>query len=49
MSKEGVEALSEYIDAKIDYFRKEYEMTYAEVIGVLECTKFNLLNEDEEE
>lgn len=47
MSKEGVEALGDYIEAKIDYFRKEYDMTYAEVVGVLECIKHAILNEED--
>lgn len=45
MSKEGTDALSEAIEDKIDYFRKEFEMTYGEVVGVLEFIKFNMLQE----
>ncbi len=35
MSREGVEHLSDALQEKIDYFRKEYTLTYAEVLGVL--------------
>ncbi len=49
MSKESIEALSEYIEAKIDYMRKEFDMTYGEVVGVLEFTKHKMLVEAFEE
>lgn len=35
----------EAIEERIDYFRKEYEMTYAEAVGCLEIIKFDLLSE----
>lgn len=31
----GTDRLREEFEEKIDYFRKEYEISYAEVIGVL--------------
>lgn len=29
----------------IDYFTREYQLTYAEVVGVLECVKFQIILE----
>jgi len=43
-----VESTARLIDAlqlKIDYFRREYDLTYGEVIGALECLKLNLWDE----
>lgn len=49
MSKKGIEALSESIEDRIDYFRKEFDMTYGEVVGVLEFIKFSMLRESFED
>jgi len=49
MSQEGVEHLCGALDDKINYFRQEYDLTYAEVIGVLEIIKAILLQEAIEE
>ena len=35
----------EDLDSLIDRYRAEYNITYAEVIGAMECLKFNLLRE----
>ena len=37
-----IEQLIEVIEKNIDYFRMEYELTYAETIGALEIIKMNL-------
>lgn len=37
--------LYEEIQSKIDYFRQEYQMTYFDVVGVLEMTKLDLMRE----
>lgn len=42
---ERIERFVESIDERISYFRKEYELTYAEAIGCLELIKFDLMME----
>jgi len=49
MSKEAINRLSDALVAKIDYFRKEYNLTYGEVIGILECIKLSMWNETNED
>jgi len=44
-----IEQLIEVIEKNIDYFRMEYELTYAETIGALEIIKMNLYDEAVEE
>lgn len=40
-----VDRFSTEIHRVIDYFKTEFEMTYAETIGVLEIAKHSLLRE----
>jgi len=55
MTKRSTIQLQEELERTIDYFRTEGRLTYAELLGVLELIKFNLLMEtpaewiDEEE
>lgn len=44
----NIEAFTEAIQKQIDYFRKEYEMTLAEAVGVLEVVKHQLIQEEGE-
>ncbi len=51
-SDRGVTSLAERIQAAIDYHAKEFDMTVAEGVGVLECIKFRPIaaaEEDEED
>jgi len=41
----GNEDFCKRIEAAIDYCRKEWDMTYSEVIGCLECCKADVLDE----
>jgi len=45
MSQDAVNRLGEDIDDRIDYYRQEYEMTYAEIIGLLEMCKLDMYME----
>ena len=49
MSKETTAKFALDIGGRLDYFRDEFEMTYAEAIGVLDIVKHRLLEEVEEE
>ena len=49
MSTQAVDCLQERINKQIDYCRKEFDMTYAEVVGVLEIVKHDIWNETIEE
>ena len=49
MSKRGTEHFAKEIDLLIDRYRKEYEMTYAEVVGALTIAAIRLCGEDEDE
>lgn len=49
MSKQGVEHLTDALQEKIDYFRREYDLTYAETIGVLAILQMSLFAETVEE
>ena len=49
MSKEAITRLTEDIDNRIDYYRQEYELSYAEVIGVLTILQLVLYDEAKEE
>ncbi len=39
----------EALHDKIDYFRKEFNLTYAEAVGGLEIVKFDILEEMKED
>lgn len=39
MSRRAVTDFCERVEKVIDYFRKEYKMTYAEIIGCLDILK----------
>lgn len=45
----NIEHFVEAIQERIDYFRKEYQLTYAETIGALEMIKLGLWDEAKEE
>ena len=45
MSNSRIEAFISELDLKIEYFRQEFELTYAEAIGCLELVKHRLLRE----
>lgn len=52
MSRRGRTFLMEAVSDAIDYTRKEFKMTYVEIIGCLECIKHEMLvelDEDEDE
>lgn len=40
--REGENALQNYIESGLDYIRNEFDLSYAEAIGVLEIIKLNL-------
>jgi hypothetical protein len=42
---ENTEHFIEAVQERIDYFRKEYHLTYAEAIGALEIIKMSLYEE----
>ena len=44
-----IEMLQEEICKVIDYHREESDLTYAELVGVLEVIKYDILQEMEEE
>jgi len=48
VSKRGTEHLETEINILIDRFRKEYEMTYAEVVGTLLIVANSLCTETQE-
>lgn len=33
------------IEERIDYFRREYDLTYAEAVGCMEIIKYDLMRE----
>ncbi len=45
MSKAATSDLAERINREVDYCRLEYEMTYAEAVGVLVIVALELLSE----
>lgn len=47
MNQDAVEYLKEKIEEAIDYCRAEWNMNYAEAIGVLDIAKHRLLREAE--
>ena len=52
MSKQDhIQEFQDEIYRKVDYFRYEFNVSYAEIIGVLEVIKTSLVNEllDEED
>jgi len=49
MSEKYSTRLYETIMKTLDYFRKEYNLTYAEVIGVIEIIKHTVILETYEE
>lgn len=49
MSKRGCNHLAAEIDSILNRFRTEYEMTYVELVGVLECIKADLLLEAQQD
>lgn len=40
-----LEQLMDDLNTRIDYWRKEADLTYAEAIGALECVKAGLVKE----
>lgn len=49
MSRRGATHFVKEIEAVINRFRREYSMTYAEIIGSLELVKFDVLREASED
>jgi hypothetical protein len=49
MSREAVNSLVLEIEKQIDYFRKEFELSYAETVGCLEIIKLNIVAEMDDE
>ncbi len=47
MSSQAASDLTERIHREIDYCRIEYEMTYAEVVGVLTMSAHQMMEEAE--
>jgi len=47
--KADIDALTNDLKARIDYWRKEAELTYAETIGVLEILKMDMYAEASEQ
>jgi len=45
MSEESKNALCELIEGKINYYRREFDISYGEVVLVLEFIKFKMLKE----
>ena len=45
MSKEAIDRLTEDITDRIDYYRQEYDLTYAETIGILAMIQMDLYTE----
>ncbi len=43
--KNTVEAFISELDRKIEYFRQEFDLTYAEAVGCLELVKHRLIRE----
>ena len=43
MSDEGQQRLADALQQSLDYHAREYELTYAEIIGVLQLIMFNLM------
>lgn len=41
----NTDQLMDDLNARIDYWRKEGDLTYAETIGALECVKAGLVQE----
>lgn len=48
MSKNGIEYLGDEIDRIVDYARKEYDLTYAEIVGVLSMKGWLMMQEADE-
>ena len=49
MDTDPITILQNAINEKLDYFRMEYNLSYAEVIGVLQIIIFDLYGELKEE
>ena len=47
MSKEGIYYLGDALDKAVEYCRKEFEMTYAEAVGLLLFKAHAMMNEAE--
>ena len=45
MSKVGVSYIDDCIDAAIDYCRVEFDITFGEIVGVLEIYKAKIIRE----
>lgn len=45
MSREATQELQDQLTRRIDYCRDEFDMTWAEILGVLEVIKSNLMHE----
>ena len=43
MSEEGQQRLAEALERTLDYHAREYDLTYAEILGVLNLIMFNLM------
>ena len=48
MSKNGIEYLGDEIDRIVDYARVEYDLTYAEIVGVLSMKGWLMMQEADE-
>jgi len=42
MSAEGQQRLADGLEKALDYYAREYDLTYAEILGVLRLIMFNL-------
>lgn len=49
MSKAAAADLYERVFREVDYTRKEYDMTYAEAVGVLQIVAWQLMKETDDE
>ena len=49
MSKAAAGDLYERVFREVDYTRKEYDMTYAEAVGVLVIVAWQLIKESDDE
>jgi len=43
--KDHIQEFQDEVYRKVDYFRYEFDVSYAEIIGVLEVIKTTLVNE----
>jgi len=48
MSKDSTEKFFQKVQEDIEYFRKEFDLTYAELLGALELIKADIIKEIQE-